>query len=290
MIKQLTGELLQSIGYAVTIEGDILKAMRGDSRLIFGFPSKENVNDVVEQVAGSSGQRVLVPLFNDFSEDDEGMEEISVLSRKDLEEDILQVLLGKKRVDETLLADFIPEPTGEEAALQEAMVKPIVGKNEVVEIGNKTVKGFNYILDLVPYFLFTYCSMTEIEDGKISESKGLIGINALTKTPEVWDEGFERVDGIEYFDRKLEPKIDEKEAFQIAQKMAVELGTVERETTRERDSAKVVEKRSVKPSKDDVQMDGMGLVYLPIWCVEGAKGSIIINASTGKVLKEDWYS
>jgi hypothetical protein len=290
MIKQLTGELLQSIGYAVTIEGDILKAMRGNSRLIFGFPSKKNVNDVVERVAGSGGQRVLVPLFDDFSEDDEEMKDISILSRNDLEEDILQVLLGKKKTDETLLADFIPEPSGEDAALYEAMVKPIVGKDEVVEIGNKTVKGFNYILDLVPYFLFKYCSMTEIEDGKIREFKGVIGINALTKAPEVWDEGFERVDGIEYFDRKLEPKIDEKEAFQIAQKKAVELGTVERETTRERDSAKVVEKSSVKPSKEDVQMDGIGLVYLPIWCVEGAKGSIIINASTGKVLKEDWYS
>ncbi|MFQ5884838.1 MAG: hypothetical protein ACE5IO_07035, partial [Thermoplasmata archaeon] len=93
----------------------------------------------------------------------------------------------------------------------------------------------------------------------------------------------------EYFDRKLEPKIDEKEAFQIAQNKAMELGTMEKERVRETGSARVVEKKRIKPKKEDVQIGGEGLVYLPIWCVEGTKGVIIINACTGKILRENLY-
>jgi hypothetical protein len=206
-----------------------------------------------------------------------------------VEDDIMQVFLGKKATSDTTLGSLVGDCLGDLEVLQEAMVRPTLDREDVVEIGNKTVDGFNYILDLVPYFLFEYTSAVE-EDGEIHESKGTIGVNALTLSPELWEHGLERVDGIEYFDRKREPKIDEKEAFEIALKRALDLGTVVKETVKERNGATIEEKKSVKPKKEDVQLEGLGLVYLPIWCVEGSKGSIIINASTGKILKEDIYS
>ncbi len=285
MIRQLIAKLLRSTGCSVSLEGDVLTASRGDARLTFGFPSEDNLQDVIDQIAGKGGQGVLVPLFNKSVE----APGIIVLDREDLENDVMQVLLGKKKTRETVLGDLVTDCLGEMDKIPEAMVRPTLEKEDVVEIGNKMVDGFNYILDLVPYFVFEYTSLVEY-DGKVHESKGTIGVNALTESPEIWEHDTEKMDGIEYFDRKREPKTDEVEAFQIAQRKAIELGTVVKESVKEREDATIEQKKSVKPKKEDVQLEGLGLVYLPIWCVEGSKGSIIINASTGKILKEDLYS
>ncbi len=285
MIRQLVAKLLRSLGCAVSIEGDILIATRGDGRLVFAFLSEDDSNDVLDQIAGSQG--VVVPLFDGLSEGD--AKGFPVIQREDLEDAVMQVLLGKKKTNETILGSLVADCLGEGEFIQEAMVKPTLTSEDVAEIGSKTVDGFNYILDLVPYYVFEYTAIVE-DDGEIHESHGTIGVNALTKAAEVWGEDFEMVDGLEYFDRKQEPKMDEKEAFRIALKHATELSTVVKESTRVRGGAKIEEKRSIKPANEDVQMEGRGMVYLPIWCVEGSKGSIIINASTGKILKEDLYS
>lgn len=285
MIKQLVAKLLRSVGCSVKIEGDVLTASRGDARLTFGFPTEGTLDDVLDQITSGGGQGVLVPLFDGFSEE----KGIPVLNREQVEDDIMQVFLEKKATNDTILGSLVGDCLGDLEVLQEAMVRPTLDREDVVEIGNKTVDGFNYILDLVPYFLFEYTSAVE-EDGEIHESKGTIGVNALTLSPELWEHGLEVVDGIEYFDRKQEPKMDEKEAFEIARKRAQDLGTVVKKTVKERNGATIEEKKSIKPKKEDVQLEGLGLVYLPIWCVEGSKGSIIINASTGKILKEDIYS
>ncbi|MFQ6060004.1 MAG: hypothetical protein ACE5KV_01745 [Thermoplasmata archaeon] len=278
------------MGCVVAIEGNILKVKKGRSQLTLGFPSKENVNEIVERIVNEGGQSVLIPLFDDFSENSAEFKGIRVLRREEVEEDIVEVLFRKKRVEDTFLAGLILPSTDKGDNLCEPMVKPAIDIEDVVEIGEKTVRGFNYILELVPYFLFEYHSMTETDNGEVVESKGLIGVNALTKSPEVWEESFEIAEGLNYFDSKLEPKIGEREAFVIAQKKAIELGTLCEKTTRERNSTRVVEVREVRPAREDIQIDGKGLVYLPIWCVEGSKGSIIINAGTGKILREDLYS
>lgn len=285
MIRQLIAKLLRSTGCSVSLEGDVLTASRGDARLTFGFPSENSLQDVLDQIAGKGGQGVLVPLLDKSVE----VPGIIVLDREGLENDVMQVLLGKKKTRETVLGDMVTDCLGDMDEIPEAMVRPTLEKEDVVEIGSKMVDGFNYILDLVPYFVFEYTSLVEY-DGEVHESKGTIGVNALTESPEIWDHDMERMDGIEYFDRKREPKTDEVEAFQIAQRKAIELGTVVRESVKEREDATIEQKKSVKPKKEDVQLEGLGLVYLPIWCVEGSKGSIIINASTGKILKEDLYS
>lgn len=287
MIRQLVAKLLRSVGCAVAIEGDVLTATKGESKLVFGFPQKDGLNDVLDHIEGAGVQGVIVPMFDDLSEKD--AQGVPVMDREELEDDVVQVLLGKKKTKDTILGSLVADCLGEEEFIQEAMVRPTLTREDVVEIGGKTVDGFNYILDLVPYFVFEYTAIVE-EDGEVHESQGTIGVNALTKAPELWSEDFEMTDGLEYFDRKQEPKTDEKEAFQIAQKSALELGTVVKEKVRERNGATIEEKKSIRPKNEDIQIEGRGMVYLPIWCVEGSKGSIIINASTGKILKEDVYS
>jgi hypothetical protein len=287
MIRQLVAKLLRTVGCAVSIEGDVLTATRGDAKLVFGFPQKDGLTDVLDQIEVSGVQGVIVPLFDDLSEED--AKGVPIMDREELEDDVVQVLLGKKKTKDTILGNLVADCLGEGEFIQDAMVRPTLTREDVVEIGGKTVDGFNYILDLVPYFVFEYTAIVE-EDGEIHESQGTIGVNALTEVPELWGEDFEMIDGLEYFDRKQEPKTDEKDAFKIAQRSAQELGTVVKEKVKERDGATIEEKKSIRPKIEDIQMEGRGMIYLPIWCVEGSKGSIIINASTGKILKEDVYS
>ena len=287
MIRQLVAKILRSIGCAVSIEGNVLTATKGEDKLIFGFPDTDGLTDVLDQIEASGVQGVIVPMSGELSEED--TRGIPVVDRKELEDDVVQVLLGKKKTKDTILGSLVADCLGEGEYIQEAMVKPTLSREDVVEIGSKTVDGFNYLLDLVPYFVFEYTAIVE-EDGEIHEAQGTVGINALTKVQEKWSEDFQMVDGLEYFDRKQEPKIDEKEAFKIAQKSAQELGTVVKERVRERNGATIEEKKSIRPRIEDIQIEGRGIIYLPIWCVEGSKGSIIINASTGKILKEDVYS
>ncbi len=287
MIRQLVARLLRSVGCGVSMEGGILTATKGDAKLVFGFANEEELDDVLDQIVGSGGRGVIVPLFDDFPE--ERSRGIPVMDRKTLEDDVVDVLLGKKRTKDTVLGNMVSDCLGNEDFTQEAVVRPTMEREDVVEIGSKTVDGFNYILDLVPYFVFEYSAAVE-ENGEVHESQGTIAVNALTRAPEQWSGDFEMIDGLEYFDRKQEPKTDEKDAFHIAQKKAVELGTIVKERVKERDGATIEEKKTIRPKTEDIQMEGKGMVYLPIWCVEGSKGSVIIDASKGKILKEDIYS
>jgi hypothetical protein len=51
----------------------------------------------------------------------------------------------------------------------------------------------------------------------------------------------------------------------------------------------MTEKKLVSPKSDSIELEDMGIFYLPIWCIEGVKGVMILNASTGKIISEDYY-
>ena len=50
-----------------------------------------------------------------------------------------------------------------------------------------------------------------------------------------------------------------------------------------------MERKVLSPRSEDIVLRGVGLYYLPIWCVEGVHGVMIINAGTGKIISEDYY-
>ena len=51
----------------------------------------------------------------------------------------------------------------------------------------------------------------------------------------------------------------------------------------------VTERKRVAPQAEDIELVSQGMFYLPIWCVEGVHGVLIINAGTGKIVSEDYY-
>jgi hypothetical protein len=56
------------------------------------------------------------------------------------------------------------------------------------------------------------------------------------------------------------------------------------ETVKDFGHSEIIERK--KTPSATIVMEPKGLVYLPVWCVEGTRGAMIINSSSGKVISE----
>jgi hypothetical protein len=106
---------------------------------------------------------------------------------------------------------------------------------------------------------------------------------------ETWNFDFETVMDMETTHTKLEPKFDENKAFDTARERAIALNTREIQTVDDRGAVTIYEKRKVRPKEGAIDIKKRGLIYLPVWCVEGSNGVMIIDATSGKVIKEDLF-
>jgi len=180
-------------------------------------------------------------------------------------------------------------PVPEEDA-GELIMKPRMTINEVSEISKKIVQGFRFDLELIPYYVFEYSCELLVEGQTTPQiSSGTIAVNGLTNSAETWDFPFETVMELETTHTKLEPKVDENRAFETAKETSIALNTREIQTVDDRGAVTIYEKKKVSPKEGAIEINRRGLIYLPVWCVEGSNGVMIINATTGKVVKEDIY-
>jgi hypothetical protein len=172
----------------------------------------------------------------------------------------------------------------------EVIIKPQVTIQDVSEISKRIVQGFRFDLELVPYYVFDF-SCELIIEGKTSPqiSSGILAVNGLTNHAENWEFDFQVVSEIETSHTKLEPKFDANRAFETARESAIALNTREIQTVDDRGAVTIYEKKKVRPKEGAIDLKKRGLIYLPVWCIEGSNGVMIINATTGKVIKEDIY-
>ncbi|UCG70425.1 MAG: hypothetical protein JSV09_05265, partial [Thermoplasmata archaeon] len=142
----------------------------------------------------------------------------------------------------------------------------------------------------IPYYVFDY-SCELLVEGKTTPqiNSGILAVNGLTNNAENWDFEFDTVEDMETSHTKLEPKFDEDRAFETARESAITLNTREIQTVDDRGAVTIYEKKKVRPKEGAIDIVRRGLIYLPVWCVEGSNGVMIINATTGKVIKEDIY-
>ncbi|UCE36052.1 MAG: hypothetical protein JSW00_10870 [Thermoplasmata archaeon] len=173
---------------------------------------------------------------------------------------------------------------------KEVIMKPQISMSEVSEISKKIIQGFRFDLELIPYYVFDYsCELVVEGEQTPSLSSGTLAVNGLTNNAESWDFAFETLEDLETTHTKLEPKFDEKKAFETARESAISLNTKEIQTVDDRGAVTIYEKKKVRPKEDAIDILQRGLIYLPVWCVEGSNGVMIINATTGKIIKEDIY-
>jgi hypothetical protein len=180
------------------------------------------------------------------------------------------------------------EPKDQEEG--ELIMKPRITMSEVSEISKKIVQGFRFDLELIPYYVYDYsCELVVEGQPKPQISSGTLAVNGLTNSVEAWDYAFDTVSEMEATHTKLEPKFDEHKAYETARESAIALNTREIQTVDDRGAVTIYEKKKVRPKEGAIELVKRGLVYLPVWCVEGSNGVMIIDATTGKVIKEDLF-
>ncbi|MEM0449209.1 MAG: hypothetical protein QW520_05245, partial [Methanomassiliicoccales archaeon] len=123
----------------------------------------------------------------------------------------------------------------------------------------------------------------------VGEEQGRLAVNALTRKVEVWSEKLDVVYTLEAAHHKATPSFGQEEADELARKEVLRLHSREKEMVRDEGHVTMTERKRVAPRANDIHLDRKGIFYLPIWCIEGIYGVMIINAGTGKIVSEDFY-
>ncbi|MCJ2564441.1 MAG: hypothetical protein LN417_10215 [Candidatus Thermoplasmatota archaeon] len=282
MLENIVAQIFRSQGFSVELEKNRIRAQKAGKSVFVAIISEGELDTFLGEVTKEPWFKIAIPTY-EFS----GKEQKAALDRKVL-------LWGLDEVEDRIKGELfevldLPHDMEEAEKAKEVIVRPVLTKDDIREIGKKTVRGFNFMLQLVPHFVYEFESVLHVHGEEDRVVDGCIAVNALTSQWETWEMDFETVEAIDTTHETLEPKIDEESASEIAREAARELGTKEVESVHEADHATIVERRIESPEEEDVSTKHAGLVYLPVWCVEGTLGAIIVNSNTGKIVREDYY-
>jgi hypothetical protein len=309
-LKEMVRKILKSYSYEVVEDrdGGIFVAKKED-RLIMVCAAPdgdaelaESARQFVSSTADFKGQRVIATLSASVPQEIIIFAEESGVAlwnhgviESELGRLMMRAFVEKEQAD--AVEDDIDDVEKFEPSLDtrvrdwgEQIVNPRITLEDVTELAKYTIRGFRYELELVPYYIFEYFCDVVVDGHDAGEKRvGLIGVNALSGDYEQWKTRFGLVPELQWAHTKLEPKIDGEKAEHVAHEGVVSLNTSERENVVDRGTALIIEKRKVRPKEGAVILKRKGLVYLPVWCVEGSNGIMLVNAVTGKIIKEDFY-
>jgi hypothetical protein len=185
---------------------------------------------------------------------------------------------GKGEVEEGLEDDFQEDgqdmgPLVSVSLIENEMIlTPVVGIEAASKLAQRRIKhSFKHDLQLIPYYLFEYEVDVNVGSGSgPKESHGMVAVNALTEEVERWTR-------TSSFTKKIEMATD----------FVIDLNTAIMEYKEEKSHVTVFERKKVKPKEDAIKIAELGLVFLPVWGVVGTNGVVVIDATSGEVLKED---
>lgn len=287
---KLMEDLLEFEGYELIFGGKGKIVGKSDEHIRSLIIAGDRVKDSdLDELDEAEGEKILV-VFEDVDEDfmKQIPSDVEVWNR-----DVLVQKVGEMELDKSVMEGIAEGEKGLvgpdddfdfdiEHRRKEATLKPIMDFNHVSELGEKQVKGFKYRLELVPHYLFDY--KVWWDDGEVTEGK--FYLNGISGKRNFWDQPFERVSDIKRSHIKLEPNISKDDSTDKALSAIRDRHCVEREDRWEEEGVTIVEKSEDAPSKENIELNERGIVYVPMWAVEGTKGIVVINAATGKIEKE----
>ncbi len=146
-------------------------------------------------------------------------------------------------------------------------------------------------LQFVPYHMFDYQLELEDEAGApVVRNNGTLAVNALTGQAQEWNQApaVRPTPPTEGAASVLRPSIDSMAAYEQANRAVKDLHTRTVERVEERGSVTVFEKRHVKPRDGAIELRARGVIYVPVWCIEAPQGVAVVNANTGRIVKEEY--
>jgi len=300
-------DILRSREFEVDERDGYLYGSRADVSVVVMAASDmlmDDVEDFVRNVSQFHGRKIVASL----GKMDESIQVylqkrgVHYWSREEIEHEIGNLHLqgedeasGQSLLDE-VISDELPqkpseppeqsvpiiiESTSEQA---ERIVKPNFSLDDVRHLARHGIQGYRYELELVPHYLFHYV----LTIAKDKQRAGIVAVNALTSQLETWRWGFELVESIEVQHVVREPKVDQDKASELAQEAITKEYRSFTETVKDYGHSEIIERK--KPEKDAMVIEQKGLVYLPVWCVEGKLGAMIVNSSSGKIISEHLHS
>lgn len=305
-LRHLVTEILQARGVQVMEREGFLLARKGEREVplcILPSYDRSTVDAFLSRFKDTSGKKVIAIL------EPLPQASMSALDRSVIvwDKEALEHELGRTRIErivgtrerglvDELLADDFPKMVSpvllEDVAgtqVKERIVRPVIGLEDVKEMSRRTVAGFVHRLELVPHFVYAYVCPLYMEGEKVGVEKGILSINTLTHKVESWNDRTEVIDSLEIIHKTLEPSIGAEEAKRLARKELVKVNSYERELIHDENHVTIIEKKRVAPREEEIVLHDQGVFYIPIWCVEGVNGIMVVNAGTGKVLSEDYY-
>lgn len=294
-------EVLESRGFLVDQAGSFVRGRRENIELHF-FPYARHSPAAMEELtrtAPSLKGKVVLAALVPLAESTLAAlpPEVVVWDREAVEHEVgrtrIEKLVGEEDhgLIDDLYADDVPimEDDVPRTGEGERITPMRMSLQDVVELSAKTVGGFSHRLELVPHYLFNYQVPLYVGEGKIGGREGTLAVNALTKDVQPWDQVPETVTSLDQGHKRLEPILEEEDASALVRATVEREHTYERDMVRENGQVTMTERVTVHPRLDLGSVKPLGIYYVPIWCVEGTKGVMVLNASTGKVLSEDYF-
>ncbi|MCK4717598.1 MAG: hypothetical protein KAT70_02925 [Thermoplasmata archaeon] len=170
----------------------------------------------------------------------------------------------------------------------EQVILPQVSRTEA-EHKAARIAGFEFQLLLVPHYLFRYrCSLHNTSGGE-RPVQGLVWVDAVNGECREMNTHFEATDDLDTAHFRMEPEIELADAVEFALEGIAELNTRETEEVRHTGSATIFEKQRTAPIRESIETELVGILYLPMWNIEGSRGTLTINAVSSEVIRESIY-
>jgi len=306
-LRGIVDSILVKYGYQPLVRDGIIEAEMDGKRISVAFlESNSSGDEVIGMLSKREGTLILASLV-DIDEKIRKAAEgrgITVWDRHSIEDELgaavvthleaekggLFDLLSVRRRPAALTESGLPILV-EDGDSMEKILKPSISLEHVKEISAKTTGGYKFELELVPYYFYEYFCIMKISGIESPDKRtGSIGVNALTGVAQPWEPLPEVVTDLGEPHVRLEPKVQQADADQSAMNKVVLMHTEEVERVTEKGHARIYDKIVVKPEAGDVTLTPKGLLFVPMWCVEGLHGVMVLNAVTAKVVSEEYYN
>lgn len=172
------------------------------------------------------------------------------------------------------------------AAAEGTVLATAVDRDHALRVGvGRLLRVDKVALELVPLHAFRYACKLEAKGAPAIPKHGLLAVDAVTgAVREMAEPLFGALPGPA---ERLQALLPELDAVPLVKQKVVEQHTqkIRVKNSLGRNSL-IVEDKVVRPDARTMQLDHLGLWWLPVWRLEGQNGALRVNAATGAVEDE----
>ena len=171
----------------------------------------------------------------------------------------------------------------------EGTVAPRISQEQARSlVADRLESAFRFDLRMTPHYCYAYACPVQMSHGHAEMRRGLLLVNGIGGEVFAWEpSGLARWDGT---GSRLEPSVEQAQALEKAREWVIAVNTRIVNLRHDRGSVTVYEKVTLKPTPEAIRLEYRGLVFWPVWGIEGGNGAVVLDALDGRVLKEELFT